>query len=109
MPRGATLTQPLETVLMVQRSLTVALSGYNAFYFATYRSPRGRRRFGAMVLTLINLAIGAKSLAFGLVPIAIARSSAGFTLGSQLVAASLSLVVAVIIATLILRRRIRRR
>ncbi len=109
MSRGATLPQPLETVLLVQRSLTVALSGYNAFYFATYRTPRGRRRLGAIVLTLINLAIGAESLAFGLLPITIVKSLTGFTLGSQVVAASLSLAVALIIATLILRQCIGRR
>ena len=109
MTRGATLPQPLEMALLVQRGLTVVLSGYNAFYFATYRSRRGRRRLGAIVLTLINLAIGAESLAFGLLPITLARNGTGFTVGSQFIAASLSLAVALIIAALILRQQIRRR
>ena len=109
MTRGAALPQPLEMVLLVQRSLTVVLSGYNAFYFATYRSRRGRRRLGAIVLTMINLAIGAESLAFGLLPITLARNGTGFTVGSQLMAASLSLAVALVIAALILRQQIRRR
>ena len=108
MSRGATLTHPLEMVLLVQRSLTVVLSGYNAFYFATYPSHRGRRRLGAIVLVFINLAIAAESLAFGLLPRTLASSSTGFTIGSQFVAASLSLAVALAMATLILRRRIRR-
>jgi len=109
MPRGAVLTHPLEMMLLVQRSLTVVLSGYNAFYFATYRSRQGRRRLGAIVLTLINLAIGAESLAFGLLPITLARNGTGFTVGSQFIAASLSLAVVLIMAALILRQQIRRR
>lgn len=103
------MIHPLEMVLLVQRSLTVVLSAYNAFYFATYRSHQGRRRLGAIVLTLINLAIGAESLAFGLLPRAVANSGTGLTQGSQFIAASLSLAVVVTIAILILRQRIRRR
>ena len=109
MARGAVLTQPLEMMLLVQRSLTIVLSAYKAFYFATYRSRQGRRRLGAIVLTLINLAIGVGSLAFGLWPRAVAKSGTGLTHGNQLIAASLSLAVVVTIATLILRQRIRRR
>ena len=109
MPRGATLTHPLEMALLMQRSLTVALSGYNAFYFATYRLRRGRRRMGAIVLTLINLAIGVESLAFGILPRTLIRNGTGFTVGSQLIAASLSLTVVLVMAALILRQRIRRR
>ncbi len=110
MPRGATLTHPFsETLLLVQRALTLVLSGHNAFYFATYRSRQGKRRLGAIVLTLINLAIGAESLAFGILPWSITRAGTGLTLGSRLLAASLSLAVALTIAILILRQRIRRR
>ena len=109
MSRGATLTYPWEMVLLVQRALTVVLSGYNALYFATYRSPQWRRRLGAVVLTLINLAIGAESLAFGLLPKTLARSDTGFTVGSQSVAATLSLTVAMAMTALILRQRVRRR
>lgn len=107
MSRGAVLNHPLEMVLLVQRVLTVALSGYNAFYFATYRSRRGRRRLGAVVLIFINLAIGAESLAFGLSSRTLAGN--GFTVGSQLIAASLSLAVAMAIAALVLRQQVRRR
>ena len=41
MPRGAILTYPIDLMLLVQRGLTIALSGYNALYFATYRTPKG--------------------------------------------------------------------
>ncbi len=99
------MNQPLDMVLLVQRSLTVVLSGYNAFYFATYRSYRGRRRLGAVVLTFINLAIGAESLAFGLLPRTLAGNVTGLTVGSQITAASLSLAVAMVIAALVLRAR----
>ena len=109
MTRGAVLNHPLELVLLVQRSLTILLSGYNAFYFATYRSRHGRRRLGAIVLTFINLAIAAESLAFGLLPLTLPSRSIGFTAGSQLVAASLSLAVALTMAVLILRHHVRRR
>src|SRR3990172_6356416 len=109
MTRGATLTHPLEMLLLLQRSLTVAISGYNAFYFATYRSRQGRRRLGAVVLMLINLAIGVESLAFGLLPRIIANGSNGFAVGSQLIATTLSLLVVMIIAALILRQQVRRR
>jgi len=96
-------------VLLVQRGLTVALSGHNAFYFATYRPRRGRRRLGAVVLALINLAIGGESLAFGLLLRAVADGGTGLTVGSQLIAASLSLAVVLVMAALILRQRIRTR
>ena len=109
MSRGATLNHLLEMVLLVQRGLTVALSSYNAFYFATYPSRQGRGRLGAIVLTLINLAIGGESLAFGLLPMAVANRGVGITTGSQLIAASLSLAVVLVMAVLILRQRIRRR
>ncbi|MBI4201092.1 MAG: hypothetical protein HY531_02235 [Chloroflexi bacterium] len=109
MTRGATLTHPLEMALLVQRGLTVAISGHNAFYFARYRSRQGRRRLGAVVLALINLAIAGESVAFGLLPWALNGGDTGLTLGSQLVAASLSMVVALTIGALILRQRTRKR
>ena len=111
MPRGAPLAYPFsETLLLVQPALSLVISGHNAFYFATYRTRQGKRRLGAIVLTLINLAIGAESLAFGLLPWAtLSPDTSGLTLGSRLVAASLSLAVALTIAALIFRQRIRRR
>ena len=109
MSRGAALIHPVEFVLLLQRGLTVVLSCYNAFYFGTYRSPRGKRRLGAAVLTLINLAIVAESLAFGLLPRTLVNSSIGFTRGSQLIAATLLLAVALAMAILILGQRMRRR
>ena len=109
MARGANLNHSLETVLLVQRGLTVILSGHNAFYFASYLTRRGRRRLGATVLAFINLALGVESLAFGVLPMVLLNTGTGFALSSQLVAASLSLAVALVMAALILRQRIRRR
>ncbi len=110
MPRGATLTHPFsETLLLVQRALTLVISGHNAFYFATYRTRHGKRRLGAIVLTLINIAIGAESLAFGLLPWTNFIDNTALTIANRLVAASLSLAVAMTIAALIFRHRIRRR
>ena len=109
MPRGATLTHPFsESLLLVQRALTLILSGHNAFYFATYRSRQGKRRFGAIVLMFISLALGAESLAFGLLPWTALSASTALALGTRLVAASLSLAVALAVALLIVRQRIRR-
>ncbi len=110
MPRGDTLTHPfLETLLFTQRALTIVLSGHNALYFASYRSPRGRRRLGAMVLVGINLAIGAESVAFWFLAQAIVKSGAWLTLGSQLIAASLSLAAVTAMAVLISHHRATRR
>ncbi len=108
MPRGAILTHPIDLMLLVQRSLTIALSGYNVLYFAAYRTPRGGWRLGAVVLTLINLAVGAESLAFLLIRVA-GNYGSILTMGGQLVAASLSLAAVLVMAALILRQRIRRR
>ena len=107
MSRGVALSYPLETVLLAQRGLTVALSGYNALYFATYRSHRGRRRLGAVVLTLINLAIGAESLAFAL-PKLLGKYSLWLPVGSHIAAASLSLAAALVMAALIIRNQLRK-
>ena len=108
MPRGAILTHPIDLMLLVQRSLTIALSGYNALYFATYLTPKGGRRLGAVVLTLINIAVGAESLAFLLLRVA-GKYSGVLNIGGQLAAASLSLAAVLVMAALIFRRRIRRR
>ena len=109
MSRGATVTHSsLETLLLLQRAATVVLSGHNALYFAMYRSRHGRRRLGAFVLMFINLAIGAESLAFGVLPWT-ASGSTGLVLGSRLIATTLSLAVAVAMAVLIFRQHIRRK
>lgn len=99
----------MDLVLLMQRAVTVFVSGFNAFYFYRYRSPRGGRRFGAIVLTLINLAIAAESVAFGLLPAVAIGDIAWLTAGSRIVASSLSLFVALTIAALIIRQQIRRR
>ena len=109
MTRGATLTYPsLETLLLLQRAITVVLSGHNALYFINYRSRQGRRRLGVVVLTFVNLSIGAESLVFGVLPMP-ANGSTWLTLGSRLIAASLSMTVALVIAILVFRQRIHQR
>jgi hypothetical protein len=109
MPRGATLSYPLDLVLLLQRAATVFVSGFNALYFFRYRSPSGGRRLGAVVLTFVNLAIAAESMAFGLMPAIAFRDLAWLTAGSQIVASSLSLFVVLVIAALIIRQQLRRR
>lgn len=109
MTRGGTLAQPLDAALLVQRALTVALSAHNALFFARFRSRRHpRRRLGATVLVFINLALAGESLAFSLIPQVLGHAGRGITLGSQVVVASVSLAVAIAIAALILRQRLRR-
>ena len=105
MSRGASVTDPMEAALLVQRSLTVAISAYNALYFATYRLRDGRYRLGAVVLALINIAIAGESAAFWLLPWMLAESSRQVTAAGQLVAASLSLAVSMTMAALILRQK----
>ncbi len=109
MNRGATLTVPFESMLLLQRSLTVAFSAYNAFYFATYPLRSGRHHLGAVVLAFINLAIAGESVAFGLLPRMLAQTAWDLTTPGQLVAASLSLAVSLTMTALILRQRAKRR
>ena len=73
MNRGASVTDPTEATLLVQRALTVAISAYNAIYFSRYRLRTGRRRLGAVVLAFISLAIAGGSVAFGLLTTALSR------------------------------------
>ena len=63
---------------------------------------------GAVVLTLINLAVGAESLAFVLLRVA-GNYNGILNMGGQLAAASLSLAAVLVMAALILRQRFRRR
>ena len=62
----------------------------------------------AVVLTLINIAVGTESLAFVLLRIA-GNYSSILTVGGQIAAASLSLATVLVMAALIFRQRIRRR
>ena len=103
------MADPIEAALLVQRSLTVAISAYNALYFATYRLRNGRYRLGALVLAFINVAIAGESVVFWLLPWMLAESSRQVTVAGQLVVASLSLAVSITIAALILRQKMRRR
>ncbi|MCZ6615496.1 MAG: hypothetical protein O6920_06930 [Chloroflexi bacterium] len=97
----------METALLAQRGLTVAISAYNAIFFIRYRLRTGRRRLGAVVLAFISLAIAGESIASGLLPWLLEGTSV--TAAGRHVAASLSLAVSMTIAALILRQKMRKR
>ena len=50
MARGVVLNSPVELILLLQRGFTIALSGYNAFYFWRYFSCQSKRRVGLLTL-----------------------------------------------------------
>ena len=105
MARGVVLNSPVELFLLLQRGFTIALSGYNAFYFWRYLSCQSKRRVGLLTLVLINLAIGLESLAF--VFSTLLNSDFRVSAGVQVAAASLSLAVAAALTALVLRRRLK--
>ena len=105
MARGVVLNSPVELFLLLQRGFTIALSGYNAFYFWRYLSSQRKRRVGLLTLVLINLAIGLESLAF--VFSTLLGSDFRISAGVQVAAASLSLAVAAILTALVMRRRLK--
>ena len=53
-------------LILTQYIITALSSGLNAGYFFRYRSPMKRRRIGAVVLTLLSLAIFIESLYFSI-------------------------------------------
>ncbi len=105
MPRGASMSH-LQQALLLQRVLTIALSGYNACFFLDYARRSVRRRLGAGVLACVNLALGGESLAFGLLP-SLVDIQAALAVAAQIVVASLSLAVTLVMAVLALRHRLR--
>jgi hypothetical protein len=98
----------LELILLMQRGVTILLSGCNACFFLAYAQRHVRRRLGARTLALFNVALGGESLTFGLVPRLLDAPALLTTVG-QFIASSLSLAVALVIAALVLRHRLRRR
>ena len=52
-------------IVFAQYFATVISSAFNACYFFGYRSPKARRRIGAVVLGLVSLAIFIESIYFG--------------------------------------------
>jgi len=55
----------LHSLVFAQYFATAASSAFNACYFLGYRSPKRRRRIGAIVLAFVSLAIFIESLYFG--------------------------------------------
>ncbi|GEM_PF-3960992 len=105
MRRGVRLFQ-LAGVLLFQQAVTIALSGYNACFFFTHARRNPRRRLGATVLGFVNVALAGESLAFGLLPhLLFARHA---VVVGQAIVTSLSLAVALVMAALALRHRLRR-
>ena len=105
MARGVVLNSPVELLLLLQRGFTIALSGYNAFYFWRYFSCQSKRRVALLALVMINLAIGLESLAF--VFSTLFGTDFRIAAGVQVAAASLSLAVAATLTALVLRRRLK--
>ena len=105
MARGGSLNGTVELILLLQRGFTIALSGYNAFYFWFYFSRQRKRRAGALTLVMISLAIALESLAF--VFSTLAGGDFRLSAGMQVAAASLSLAVAAALTALVLRRRLK--
>lgn len=112
MSREKTLRETLDVLALVQRILTVASSGFNSLYFATYHRPTRGHRFEVVLLAFMNLAILMESLYLGL-PRLLWGGGEQWLLDDprvDLVAGSLPLVVSFLITVLILRRLgIRRR
>lgn len=85
----------------------MVVSGSNACYFAGYSSRLARRRWGAMALALVNLALFVQGLYLGVLPSFVgdwllAGPRLRFAVGW------LPLLAAVVIALFILRRARRR-
>lgn len=57
-----------ELALVVQYGATTLASGFNAFHFLAYPWHHRRRRWGAFILVLVNLAFLAQSLYLGILP-----------------------------------------
>jgi len=61
-----TLSGFCDALVTAQYVITALSSGLNTCYFMSYRSPRKRRRVGAVTLTVVSLAMFVESLYFGL-------------------------------------------
>ena len=88
--------------LAVQQGLTALASAFNAHHFLSHPY-RGRRRLGALVLALVNLAFLAQALFLGLLPLLAPGPVPG--LRGRLAVGVLPLAASALIALLVLRRR----
>ena len=101
-----------DTLITAQYAITALSSGLNTCYFMAYRSPRKRRRVGAVAMVIINLAICIESTYFGLFSFfkGLPWSAAFFLDPERWFLAGLLLCVAsVLISILILRQWCARR
>ena len=101
----------LEALAVLERGITAICSVFNALYFAGYRSGLRRRRVGALVLLVVNLAFLVQSLYFGLLPYFTRLDLVTLIAnpGLRLAAGLLPLVASFLITLLILRQLLARR
>lgn len=105
-------SQSLEALAILERGVTALSSILNVFYFALYRSRLKRRKIGAVVLVVVNLAFLIQSLYFGFLPyfarlnVAILAGDAGLGLLAGLLPMIASLLITLLIVRQLLSRRI---
>ena len=104
------MSQWLEAAALVEHALTVVSSGFNALYFATYRSSIRRRRWAAAALALVNGALLVQALYLGILPLWL-RDSLPVLLSPRpmLLTGVLPLVASLFISVLIVRQWLSRR
>jgi len=100
------LASLMDALVLAQRAATVLCGSINALYFAGYRSRLPRRRVGAWILALVNLAFVVEALYFGVLPRLVPRAFLAVALdaGIQLVAGSLSMLATLAITGAIVAR-----
>ena len=93
--------------LLLQQGTTLVSSGFTALYFLRYRSPRRGRRWGALALTLVNLAFFVQGLYLGILPAATEKEAATLLNNPRLVltVGAFPLAASFLISAFIIRRR----
>ena len=94
----------MHNLVFVQYFATAVSSAFNACYFFGYRSPKARRRTGAVVLGMMSVAILIESLFFGTFSFYQGQDWAtsfflnpGYWLGARLLLCLASLLISVLI------------
>jgi len=94
----------LHNLVFVQYFATAVSSAFNACYFFGYRSPKARRRTGAVVLGMMSVAIFIESLFFGTFSFYQGQEwdasfllNPGYWLGARLLLCLASLLISVLI------------
>ncbi len=104
MQREAVLPNlPLETLSLAERAFTIISSAFNVAFFVSYRAGARRRRIGALVLTLVNMALLVESLYF------VVPHLPGLDVRLQLATGVVPMIASLFITLLVLRQIINRR